>query len=73
MIQQVSNTEFRLRSRGADMTLIKRNERWEVYVVNATVKAYRRGVASPKYFDNLAEIESKYKSWAGISALVNEG
>jgi hypothetical protein len=71
MIQQISNTEFRLSARGSDMTLVNNNGIWEMYVVNAAVKAYRRGIASPKRFSTLAEVEEKYNSWIGISALAN--
>lgn len=69
MIQQISNTEFRLSARGSDMTLVNNNGIWEMYVVNAAVKAYRRGIASPKRFPHWLKLKKniiaglEYQLW----------
>jgi len=64
--------EYVLSARGCDYTLKSENGRWAMYVVNAAVRAWNRGFATPKYFDNLAAVEAKYKAWAGIAKLVCE-
>jgi len=70
VIEMVSKTEFKLNARGCDYTLRCESGKWAMYVVNAAVHAWRRGYAIPKYFDSLKEVEEKYKSWRGISTLV---
>ena len=70
-IVMISKTEYRLCARGSDMTLVRDGELWEMYVVNAAVRAFRNGHPIPKYFNTLEEVESRYKSWRGIAALVN--
>lgn len=71
VIIQTADKEFNLVSRGNDFTL--RFEptygKWAMYTVNAMVKAYNRGYATPKFFATLEEVESKYKAWRGIVAL----
>jgi hypothetical protein len=34
------------------------------------VRAWNNGYAIPKRFGNLAEVESKYKTWRGVAALL---
>lgn len=41
---------------------------WMIMADNATVRAYR--TMGVKIFHSLAEVEQKYKTWRGISALV---
>lgn len=69
-IEMVNETTFKLSARGNDYTLIKEGSEWAMYVVNASVRAWRNGFAIPKYFNTLEAVEKKYKSWKGISALV---
>lgn len=55
-------------SRGTEYTVTRRPDgTFRVYVVNAMVKAYRRGFAIGKDFTTLAEVESKYKGLRGVS------
>ncbi len=68
----LTETEYTLDSRGSKFTLKKEAELWVMYVTNAATKAYRRGYCVPKYFDSLKDVEKKYKSWYGISQLVND-
>lgn len=68
-IQMISKTEYKLSARGCDYTLKFEGDRWAMYVVNAAVRAWNRGFAIPKYFETLAEVETKYKAWRGIAAL----
>ena len=69
-IQMVDENTFKLNTRGCEMTLKRDGDGWEMYTVNAAVKAWNRGVAIPKFFATLAEVEAKYKTWSGISSLV---
>jgi hypothetical protein len=68
-IELRAEDEYALSARGCDYTLKLENGRWAMYVVNATVRAWNRGFAQPKYFDDLAAVEAKYKAWAGIEIL----
>lgn len=73
-IIQTGPDHFELSIRGAHMTLrrISKNwGEWEMTTDNASARAWApRGLVMPKYFASLAEIESHYKSWRGIAALV---
>lgn len=69
-IEMKSAGEFTLSARGCDYTLKLEKDRWAMYVVNAAVRAWNRGFAVPKYFENLAAVEAKYKAWTGIANLV---
>lgn len=69
MIFQLDQDHFSLQSGGHSMELKREGLRWAMYTVNAAVRAYRRGFASPKYFDSLTEVEGAYKSWRGIATL----
>ncbi len=70
IIQQGDNKYF-LQARGHAMTLAfdPTYNAWVMKTVNATVKAYSRGIPSNKYFDDLEAVEKKYKSWVGITEL----
>lgn len=69
MIFQLDQDHFSLQSGGHSMELKREGLRWVMYTVNAAVRAYRRGFATPKYFDSLTEVEGAYKSWRGIATL----
>ena len=70
MIQQIDDNQFFVKAYGNEMTLIKTMDGWEMCTVNATVRAYNNGFAIPKFFRTLKEVEAKYKSWKGISKLI---
>lgn len=72
MIQQLNRYEFFLKAHGNEMTLLKTVDGWEMFTVNATVRAFNRGFAIPKFFPTIEAVESKYKSWKGISKLIEE-
>jgi hypothetical protein len=71
-IQKTGDNEYKLMARGCDFTLTfdAKSKKWEMYTVNASVRAYNNGYAIPKFFDSLDEVEAKYKSWRGIKALI---
>lgn len=72
-IEIVDENTFRLVSRGNEMTLARKGDGWTVTTVNACVRAWRNGFATPKFFADLAQVEAAYKSWRGIAALVGAG
>jgi hypothetical protein len=71
-IMMTAEKTFTLTARGCDMTLTfdPVYGKWVMYSVNAMVRAYNRGFATPKFFATLADVEAKYKAWRGIAALV---
>lgn len=71
MIEQINDYTFKVVSRGSEMTLVKERDEWVMYTVNAMVKVYNNGFAIPKYFPTLKDVEKKYKSWRGISSLLD--
>jgi hypothetical protein len=70
IIQTIDENTFTMKARGNDYTLINEGNRWAMYVVNASVRAWNNGYAIPKHFDTLEQVEAKYKSWKGISQLL---
>lgn len=69
-IQALPEGKFILKARGSEMTLQRCDDGWDMYVVNASVRAWNKGYAVPRHFATLADVEAKYKSWTGIAALV---
>lgn len=70
-ITMVNDKKYTLRARGCDFTLEQQeNGKWWMTVMNAAVRAYNNGFSMPKEFDSLKDVEKQYKSWAGISQLV---
>ena len=69
-IEVIGKNKFKLSARGNEFVLEKKGDQWAVTVMNGMVKAYNRGFAVPKYFNSLQEVEDKYKSWKGITQLV---
>ena len=69
-IISMTETEYMLRTRGHLMILIKEPSHWSMYTFNSSVSAFRNGHVLPKVFDNLESVEDHYKSWRGISELV---
>jgi hypothetical protein len=56
------------RSRGTDYAVTRRPEGgFRVYVVNAMVRACRKGYAIGRDFISLAEVEAAYKGLRGVS------
>ena len=71
-IIQTSDNTFEMAIRGARMTLVRRPSvcgEWEMTTINAAALAWNR-IVMPKHFRTLAEVEAKYKSWRGISMLL---
>jgi hypothetical protein len=69
-IQKVDENTYRVVAHGSEMTLTRLADGWSMNTVNASVRAWNRGYAIPKHFDTLADVESKYKSWRGATALI---
>jgi hypothetical protein len=68
-IQIKGNTSFYLEARGSKMTLEWDStfQAWAMYTDNASHRAWR-GVGV-RLMNSLEEVETKYKSWRGISVL----
>lgn len=61
-------------ARGTEYTVTRRPDgSFRVFVVNAMVKAYRRGLATGRDFATLAEVENAYKGLQGISGAFEAG
>lgn len=69
MIQQISETEFRLERGGHTMTLSRDEFGWHMFTENACTRAWDS--LGFRRFSTLADVEKHYKSWRGLSALVN--
>ena len=69
-IEMQGENRFVLNSRGSEMVLFLRNNLWIMHTKNASTRAWSNGVASVREFQSLVEVEAKYKSWRGISALI---
>lgn len=73
-IEQIDNDTFYLESRGNKMTLTKVvtnwGHEWVMHTDNASRRAWR-GLDIRK-FANLMQVETAYKSWRGIAALVGQ-
>lgn len=52
------------------MRLQRVGDHWRMKTSNASSRAWSLGGESWKDFANLADVEAKYKSWRGISALL---
>lgn len=70
-IQQLDNNCYSLQVRGTKMTLEPFRKGWRMKVVNAATRVRGMGGESWKEFETLAEVESTYKSWRGIAAMLN--
>ena len=72
-IQIVSPTQFKPTNRGCEMTLVQQTQgHWEMRSINASTRAYHRGIPMAKVFNTLEEVEAKYKSWKGIVQIHKE-
>jgi hypothetical protein len=70
MIQQISNTEYRLTKGNHQMTLLlSPSGSWEMMTSNPATRAWNRLLPSFRRFGSLAEVEQAYKSWRGIASL----
>jgi len=67
-IMMVDENTFTLTNRGHEMTLLRKEDGWEMWTSNAATRAWRMNI--PKYFETLEEVEGHYKSWKGVSKLV---
>lgn len=72
IINQVSQDAFELMVRGSQMTLVRKPDHWEMWTKNASTQAYNNGFPSLKIFGSLEEVEDNYKTWKGISQLIEE-
>lgn len=68
-IIKINDHHFKRETPGTTMDLMFERDQWAMYTVNATVRAYNRGIATPKFFKDLKAVEDKYKTWKGIVAL----
>ena len=69
IIQTAENTYTADNGKGTSLTLVKMEAGyWLVSADNAAARAWR---SIGKTFWSLAEVESKYKTFRGISALIN--
>ena len=71
IFQMIDCNTYALKARGCEMTLMREQNGWSMYTVNAAVRAWNRGYAVPRSFATLEDVEARYKSWRGIAALVN--
>jgi hypothetical protein len=71
-ISMIDERTYKLTSKGNEITFVKKNGGWDVFLVNASVRAYRRGFATSKFFESIEAVEKHYKSLIGISCLINE-
>lgn len=69
-IQMVNEKTFTLINRGHEMTLLKIEDGWEMWTSNAATRAWRMMI--PKFFETLKDVEAHYKSWKGVSELIEE-
>ena len=71
-IIKVNDRHYKLTARGSEMNLKLDDEGyWVMYTVNASVRAWSRGIPMPKSHKSLEEVEQRYKTWAGIAALAS--
>lgn len=73
-IEQINEDTYYLESRGNKMTLTKIStswgHEWQMFTDNASRRAFR-GLGMRR-FKNLLQVETAYKSWRGIAALVGQ-
>jgi len=69
MIIQVSDNIFELTRGNHKMTLTKDESGWYMLTDNPSVRAWN-SMGFSRFF-SLEEVEKKYKSWRGISILIN--
>ena len=72
-IQMLTEKSYFVSARGSKMTLTRVDEycgKWQMETDNASRRAY--GGLGVRYFDNLQQVEKAYKSWKGISSLIEE-
>jgi hypothetical protein len=70
-IMALRNNEYELCARGSTMRLtIAEDKTCEMVTSNASSQAWNRGHPSVRQFNNIAEVEKSYKSWRGISLLL---
>ncbi|ARM86174.1 hypothetical protein [Marinobacter salarius] len=74
MIEQIDGNTFKTASKNGrnTMTLFRTNDGWEVWTHNASTRAWNNGMPSVKSFDSLAQIEQKYRSFQGVSMLIED-
>lgn len=72
MIQQIDSDTYQ-QSKGAHtMTLKRASEgRWEMMTSNPSTRAWNR-MPSIKTFPSLADVEKNYKSWFGVTQLIED-
>ncbi|OEE37272.1 hypothetical protein A1QO_03990 [Vibrio genomosp. F10 str. ZF-129] len=76
MITQLCDGQYQAISRGSIMLLTKRfcsvnNFVWEMKTDNASHRAHRSSLGI-RTFHNLKEVEKAYKTWNGVTKLVDE-
>jgi adenosyl cobinamide kinase/adenosyl cobinamide phosphate guanylyltransferase len=73
MIQQLTEAgdKFELVRGNHTMTLSKDEFGWNMVTHNPSTRAWNNEFGSFRRFSNLLEVEKVYKSWRGVSSLVN--
>jgi hypothetical protein len=72
MIQQIDQNTFQ-QSKGPNLMTLKRSDHggWEMMTSNPSTRAWNR-MPSIKRFASLVEVESNYKSWFGVTKLIED-
>jgi hypothetical protein len=72
MIQQIDQNTFQQTKGPNTMTLQRSNTGgWEMVTSNPSTRAWN-GFPSIKRFESLDEVERKYKSWFGVTKLIED-
>lgn len=69
-IEQIGPNSYALKVRGTSMELEQIKDGWRVKTKSAMTRTWSLGGESWKEFASLQEVEANYKSWRGITALI---
>ena len=71
IIQQLDESSYAVVARGSRMVLEKTQSGWRMRTSNASTRVWSLCGESWKDFDTLEEVEARYKSWRGITQLMD--
>lgn len=63
----INADEVRLTKGTTEYTVLRKPDGFRVYCVNASSRAYRRGIPAGRHFVTLDEVEAAYKGLRGVS------